>query len=471
VSLLIIKFNNMLEKNIVSVFYDKNAEYRNVKDYLAALFFNLGLDRENYNKSEWNPLKEIISPGETVLIKPNFVKDAHAEGGNIWSIIVHPEIIKNLCPFIYKALRGYGRIIIADAPQHETDFENLLKITGLLKFKKEFQEKYNFEIEIYDLRQEMVFYENGIITKRKKLKGDPLGYVKIDLNGDSEFKEIEKFCINLRGADYNYDETIKHHIKGKHEYLISKTILSADTIISIPKLKTHKKVGVTLNIKNMVGILGDKNWMPHYRFGSIKEGGDEYKRKTFKNFLYSHLKNLGRRFLKNRNGVIKILAKFGKFLQDDMLVQEFDSRAGNWYGNDTTWRAALDLNKIILYADKNGKMQSAKQRKYLSIIDGIIAGEGNGPLIPKEKKCGLLIAGFDPVLTDLVATKLMGFDFKKLPILKNALNLKRYKLSDFGVDDILIKFNNDELNNKNFNELNKNFHFTPSKGWEILYEK
>lgn len=458
----------MLRKNIVSVFYNKESDYNNSKAYLENLFYNLGLDLENYNKKEWNPLKEIISPGEIVLIKPNFVKDIHVAGGNIWSIMTHPEIIKSLCFFIHKALNGNGRIIIADAPQHEADFENILKVTGFYGFIKEFKQKHNFQIEVYDLRQERVFYKNGVIVERRKLKGDPLGYVIINLGNDSEFKAIEISCDKLRGADYDYRETIKHHSAGRHEYLVSKTVLSADVIISIPKLKTHKKAGVTLNIKNMVGILGDKNWMPHYRFGVPESGGDEYGKKTIKNILYSHFKNFGCRFLKTRSKFIQILAQWGKFLQDDMLVQEFNSRAGNWYGNDTVWRAAIDLNKIILYADENGKMQPKRQRKYFSIIDGIIAGEKNGPLLPQEKKCGLLIAGFDPLLPDLVATRLMGFDFKKIPILFKALILNKCKLSDFSINDILIKSNNSDFDNKNLSEININFNFKPSKGWEIL---
>ena len=52
------------------------------------------------------------------------------------------------------------------------------------------------------------------------------------------------------GADYDFKEVNSHHIKDRQEYLICGTPICADVFISLPKLKTHKKTGVTLSIKN-----------------------------------------------------------------------------------------------------------------------------------------------------------------------------------------------------------------------------
>ena len=60
---------------------------------------------------------------------------------------------------------------------------------------------------------------------------------------------------------------------GTHEYLISRSAMDADVFINLPKLKTHKKVGVTLSLKNLVGINGDKNYLPHFCIGTPAEGG------------------------------------------------------------------------------------------------------------------------------------------------------------------------------------------------------
>ena len=65
-------------------------------------------------------------------------------------------------------------------------------------------------------------------------------------------------------------------MNGHNDYLLSETVLSADLVVNLPKLKTHKKTGVTLALKNMVGINGDKNLLPHHSVGSIAAGGDEY---------------------------------------------------------------------------------------------------------------------------------------------------------------------------------------------------
>ena len=57
------------------------------------------------------------------------------------------------------------------------------------------------------------------------------------------------------GADYDQNSVNSHHQGETQEYLISATPIIADVFINLPKMKTHKKVGVTLNIKNLVGLL------------------------------------------------------------------------------------------------------------------------------------------------------------------------------------------------------------------------
>src|SRR6267143_6067205 len=56
-------------------FEDICTEQNSVYDNVRACFRMAGLDPEHYGKSEWNPLKDLISPGETVLLKPNLVRE------------------------------------------------------------------------------------------------------------------------------------------------------------------------------------------------------------------------------------------------------------------------------------------------------------------------------------------------------------------------------------------------------------
>lgn len=47
---------------------------------LRELFVKLGLDIKNYGGLQWNPLGTIIKPGQTVLLKPNFVLSFNSSG-------------------------------------------------------------------------------------------------------------------------------------------------------------------------------------------------------------------------------------------------------------------------------------------------------------------------------------------------------------------------------------------------------
>jgi hypothetical protein len=93
---------------------------------------------------------------------------------------------------------------------------------------------------------------------------------------------------------------------------------------------------------------------------------------------------------------------------------------GAWYGNDTAWRMALDLARILRYADSRGSMHDAPRRRHLCVIDGIVAGEGEGPLDPVAVDAGVLILGSDVAVTDRVACRLMGFDADAIPLVREA---------------------------------------------------
>jgi uncharacterized protein (DUF362 family) len=71
----------------------------------------------------------------------------------------------------------------------------------------------------------------------------------------------------------------------------------------------------------------------------------------------------------------------------------------------------LDLNRAFF----------ARPRRCISIVDGIVAGEGNGPMEADVKPCGVLLAGTNPFAVDLVAARLMGFDWRKLPMIREGI--------------------------------------------------
>lgn len=152
------------------------------------------------------------------------------------------------------------------------------------------------------MREERWFFKKGIIVRRKKLVGDPKGYLSINLGKDSEFDGKEN--INYYGADYDTNETKKYHNKKDNIYVISKTILSADVFINLPKMKTHKLAGITCCLKNLVGTSVIKNSIPHHTEGAPENGGDKYQSLSLKSGTESKMKKVAITLLKWKNPFI-----------------------------------------------------------------------------------------------------------------------------------------------------------------------
>lgn len=425
-----------------------------IYDAIRDLLRTLKLDEKNYGTKEWNPLGDLIKPGDKVVIKPNFVSEPRSEKIDYQSIITHPSIIRPIIDYCNIALKGQGELAIADAPQFDSNFEKIKEITQIDNLIEYVSNQSEIKIELIDLRQEIVEIENGIITNKIIRDGDPKGYTIINLKEESAFSSIENYTKKIYGSDYDFKETRKHHSGGNHEYCISNTILDADVIINIPKLKTHKKAGITVCQKNLVGINTNKNYLPHFRFGSKEEGGDEYYNNTKFKSIKSDMHHFSLDILsKITPKQRKILKPLGRIYSKIGNKSNLKFESGDWHGNDTIWRTIVDLNKILLYSDKNGLLNKDIQRKYLAIVDGIIGGEKNGPHFPDPKPCGVLIGGFNPVLVDMVSAEIMGFDWRKIPSIvhfKSSLTKK-------------------QLENKNISEIN--LEFKPPKHWENIIKQ
>ena len=396
---------------------------------IRRLLYHLELDKNNYGTPQWNPLGELIKPGNSVVIKPNFVRHHHRLGKPVEAIITHASILRPIMDYAWIALHERGEIIVADAPQGDANFDKLIEVNGTASLFQYYQQygTSSLCIELRDIRKEWTPYKHGIIWDRIKLKGDPHGYRTVTLDYDSEF--IDKQHKDYYGADPDRDRTKKFHDGMINRYNVAGTILNADVFISVPKLKVHRKVGVTLNIKNLVGINGEKNFLPHFTVGAPEHGGDEFSNDTWNNKVDRQLKDW---FLWKHPS----WGKYGYLVWhalDKLVFRKLQTKQnfvkGDWHGNDTTWRAAVDLAKIILYADKSGVMHKTPQRRYLSIIDGVIGGDKEGPLTPDPEYSGIVLGGFNPTIVDLFATKIMGFDWRKFKMLQGAVRAQKYSLS------------------------------------------
>jgi uncharacterized protein (DUF362 family) len=447
-----------------------NRIYAGVRELLRGL----GYDAARFGGREWSPLSDLVEPGGRVVLKPNFVRHCNDDPqGTLEAVVTHPSILRPLLDYAIKAVGPSGKVIVADAPQYDCEVDVLLESIRLPDLLAWYRDELGVEVEWRDLRVQFGRHQNGVVTERRELPGDPDGYRAVDLGEASEFHSLASDRLRLlRGADYDEEVTIRHHTGGRNEYLVSRTVLDADLVINCPKIKTHKKAGVTLAMKNLIGINGDKNWLPHYRAGFPSRGGDEFPRED----IYSRFRSLGgelaRRALKRDIG--------GAVLKRIRAVENASglgerARSGNWHGNDTVWRTCLDLAKILILGDRRGILGSP-DRRVLHVYDGIVAGEGQGPMGPSARAIGLLAAAEDPLAVDVVLAWIMGFDWRRIPVLANALGelAGGTRLSGFhGEAEDLPVLWIDEQGERvlRFSNIEVDLRFEPHSGWRNRIER
>ena len=145
----------------------------------------------------WEGLKlfNLNVTGKSVLLKPNLVDYIPGAAVN-----THPLLVVAAAEGFRRL--GAKRVIVAEGPGHQRDTQLVLQMSGLAQHLKE---------------QRIPF---------------------VDLNRDDVVK------VRLR-ADYS---------RLKHLWL-PRSVLEANFIVSMPKVKTHHWSGVTLSMKNMFGVV------------------------------------------------------------------------------------------------------------------------------------------------------------------------------------------------------------------------
>lgn len=441
---------------------------------VRSLFAELGYDKDNFDTPNWNPLGFLVKPGMTVVLKPNFVRSRHFEGKDPYAMITHPSVLRVIADYVWIALRGEGNIVIADAPQYDGNWQELIDLTQLDVVEKFFNSRRADSMKVYDLRN---YWSRGkhFPSMVIPLPGDPNGIVKIDLGEESAVKEISN-PNQLYGAVYHRQELIRNHTHGRQVYELSGTVMKADVVISVPKLKTHKKVGVTMNIKGLVGACTNKNLIVHYSLGRKNEGGDQYPP--------GHFTPMEERLIRTERWMYdKFLAKqsipleyvhrsiywlHGRFIKPLGIGVPKEKRlldVGNWYGNDSAWRMCADLLKIVLFADKNGELHKTQQRRLFTVIDGVIGGENKGPLEPDPVQAGLILGGENFLATDIVGTRLMGFDPKKIKTLEYPLSQTEWNYGFRELSEIKIASSDESVRGCLNDTSNRFCNFRPYPGW------
>ena len=220
--------------------------------------------------------------GRRVFLKPNMVE---YEAGT--AINTDPRVVIGAAVAFRRA--GAASVVVGEGPGHRRDTEYLLTSTGL-----------------YDhLQDERIRF--------------------VDLNQD-DVREVQ----------------LASRFTGLTSLALPVELLSADLIVSMPKLKTHHWAGLTASMKNFFGVV------PGAVYGWPK------------NILHVH-------------GIEASI---------------------------------LDLNATI--------------RPHLSILDGVTAMEGDGPIMGQPRHVGLIGMSTDLVSLDATAARVIGLDPARLPYLAEA---------------------------------------------------
>ena len=385
----------------------------------------MGLDADHFGTPAWNPLGMLVKPGGNIVVKPNWVLHKNLGQGGMECMITHPSVLRAVLEYVF--LTKPALVVLGDAPLQGCDFERLLDYAGLRAVIAEFQNR-GLPLVIKDFRRTILREEGPLKKVAEELRAEDQ-YEFVDLGADSLLEAISADWKKFRVTMYDPRLMWRHHRPGRHRYLVAKEILNADLVVNVPKLKAHKKAGVTCCLKNLIGINGNKEFLPHHRKGAVSAGkGDNYPNRHWLVTLAEHLLD-----------VINCLRGWPRlYRQGERLVWWFLHFAerkdattqieGSWHGNDTIWRTCLDLNRALLFADCAGQMTDTLQRQEISIVDAVITGQGEGPLAPDPLETGAILAAHNPAIGDLVATRLLGFVPEKIALLRHACDDMKWRI-------------------------------------------
>lgn len=378
-------------------------------------------------------LTEVNIKDKKILLKPNWVLHNKTEKDEICLrthdtfLLAALEILLEMKP---------ARIVLGDAPIQGCRWDKMLKSQFINEIDL-LSAKYKVPVKIIDFRRVSYNQESNVLEQNRKSIDD---YIIFDVGKRSYLEEVcDDERSPFRVTNYNPERLAESHRKGVHKYCITRELFDADVVITVPKIKTHQKTGLTNALKILVGVNGDKDFLPHHRKGSLEEGGDCYPgknpfRKVSEEILDFANTQIGKSSYKP---LLRVSSAFWRVSNPN----NEQNTAAAWYGNDTTWRMVLDLNQVVLFGKKDGTLSDTKQRELYSLCDGIIAGQGDGPLKPEPLALGVVAFSNDAAFMDVVAGKLLGMDVNKISLLRNAKEWLKDKVCILNLNKTQIELN------------------------------
>lgn len=379
-----------------------------------------------------SPFAEVVPAGARVVVKPNWVMHANKGTWGIEPLLTHGTVVRAVCEALLRT--GLGALTVGDAPLQSCDFDRLLEACDLPGWSAALAARDPRFRGLEDFRRTRSELRQGVLVQHEEQVALE-DFVLFDLGSDSLLEPVSRPARRFRVTQYRPDLMSRTHGPGRHRYLVARRVIEADVVVNLPKLKTHRKAGLTNALKNLIGINGNKEYLPHHRVGGSAAGGDCYPGRSI-------LKRTSERLLDAQNSVTAGWAKRGlnlpiralglaARLSVDALGVE-----GAWSGNDTVWRTCLDLNRILRYGRADGSLAETPQRRILHVMDAIVAGQGDGPLAPEPFPLGLLGASDDPAALDFVGASLLGYRPDRIPTVREAFGGFRWRLSDAAMGEV-----------------------------------
>ena len=428
-------FSAFLDNNAVVAEPAEASVYENPEQLIRAL---RSVGRQmGWGNSESGTFAGVIPAGARVLLKPNLVLHQNNGPWTFDAVITHPSLVQATVSELLRT--GLSEIHVGDAPIQSCNFEHLLDRSGLGSWATDLVARDRRFIGIRDFRRTIASFEDGIRVAEED-KVDVRHYALFDLGRDSLLEPVTTEEPLFRVTCYDPNFLAKTHSPGRHQYLITKDVLEADVVVNLPKLKMHKKAGITNALKNLVGINGNKEYLPHHRIGGSEAKGDCYPGK-------SRVKEAIERIYDFQNASpdgsrARLVAPLLRPLVGWLAIAGDETGIeGSWSGNDTVWRMSLDLNRILMYGRPDGTMADVPQRTVLHICDGIIAGQGNGPLSPEPFNLNVFLAGENPAAVDFAGAYFLGLDPMKVPIVTGAFGQFRWPLASFPPERVVASLN------------------------------
>jgi len=170
-------------------------------------------------------------PNRLVVVKPNWVQEAHEYKPDVWEpVITHPILVWAVIQVLAERMQGTGTICLCDAPHTYANFEGIVARGDLRGKLEDVRRRWpSLKLEVLDLRREIWLRKDEVVVARQPNIEDPRGYVKINLGRESLFYGYRGEG-RYYGADYDAGVVRAHHRGEIQEYLLAGTPIACDAL-------------------------------------------------------------------------------------------------------------------------------------------------------------------------------------------------------------------------------------------------